>query len=286
MVTGWIAAALIGISGIAHRQLVPSNLPFGMSTALYTLFADNSFEISYWGHRLGALFVIPAAIHGAFGTLGFPLFWVGTLVTLLLLLVDMIYCRRARAVVPFTNKQVNVRPTSMMKLLTRQQQNGTFSELTIILPSGKTGDVDAGGYIRVKCPAISAWQWHPFTISTVSGAHRLITLVVENQGKGTWTDSLQAIPTGQLVIEGPFSSPLSRALAADIDGFVLFAGGTGFTTSIAVIRYLVETHDPRPWTLIVSLNKTSQVHILEHHVGHALVENPSTIYWTAKDSQG
>ena len=47
-----------------------------------------------------------------------------------------------------------------------------------------------GQYVFLKCPYVSGFQWHPFTIASAPEA-KTFTCIIRNQGDGSWTGKVQ-----------------------------------------------------------------------------------------------
>lgn len=97
---------------------------------------------------------------------------------------------------------------------------------------------EAGQYAFVNVPAISALQWHPFTISSCPEDTET-THHIKDMGMGTFTHQLRMLATFgrsvQVNVDGPYGVPIEfhryRLL-------VMFAGGIGITPCMSVMRHL------------------------------------------------
>lgn len=117
-------------------------------------------------------------------------------------------------------------------------------ELSTVIPSYRPWDYTAGQYILVLVPAISFWQWHPFTISFCDGK----TLKLHIKAKGDWTSQLHHLGTNiSLAISGPFGAPAQQF--SDFQYAIIIGAGIGITPFSAVLADLqrkTEQESSRP----------------------------------------
>jgi predicted ferric reductase len=96
---------------------------------------------------------------------------------------------------------------------------------------------------------------HPFTISSSPTRPDALTFTVK--ACGDYTALVEKIVPGDTgLLEGPLGR-FSAALCPDARGFVMVAGGVGITPIISMLRYLRDTGDPRPVTVILA-NRTEE----------------------------
>ncbi|KAH9832721.1 NADPH oxidase homolog-like protein 1 [Teratosphaeria destructans] len=105
-----------------------------------------------------------------------------------------------------------------------------------------------GQYVLLQVPALSFWQWHPFTVSSCAGDR--INLHIKTDGN--WTSRLRDLPTDRYVkvgIDGPFGAPAQRFY--DFDRAIIIGAGVGITPFSAIVtdmeRHLSEKRDP--WSM-------------------------------------
>lgn len=92
----------------------------------------------------------------------------------------------------------------------------------------------------LNVPSISAWEWHPFTISSAPG-DALTTHHIKAMGEGTFTGKLfelaktPALVADEVVmnVEGPFGVSIDLA---KYDEVVLVVGGIGVTPAHSLFR--------------------------------------------------
>jgi len=106
----------------------------------------------------------------------------------------------------------------------------------------------AGQYAFINIPALSALEWHPFTISSAPGEN-IISFHIKNMGKSSWTSRLSELckivdggvggeikpPTSSLPvvnIDGPYGSPPTFHTSS----VVLVGGGIGITPLISLFK--------------------------------------------------
>ena len=94
----------------------------------------------------------------------------------------------------------------------------------------------AGQYCWVNVPAISHFEWHPFTISSAPNMDQ-IEFTVSSQGTNTWTGKLEVWASTnsepiQIQIDGPFGR---AATYHDHEVLILVAGGIGVTPMITML---------------------------------------------------
>jgi len=100
----------------------------------------------------------------------------------------------------------------------------------------------AGQYFDVKIPAVSWFEWHPYTASSSPLDHHLS---FDSKALGDWTDKLYKLAAeGKLVgqsisVRGPFGAPAQHA--AQFDHVLLIASGIGATPGVAWLKHLATT---------------------------------------------
>ncbi|XP_004601153.2 LOW QUALITY PROTEIN: NADPH oxidase 3 [Sorex araneus] len=114
--------------------------------------------------------------------------------------------------------------------------------------------MEPGQYILLQCPAISALEWHPFTLT--SAPHEDF-FSVHIRAVGDWTEALcKAFGVGnqapqelrslpRLAVDGPFGTPLTDAFHYPVS--VCIAAGIGVTPFAALLKslwYQCESQNP------------------------------------------
>lgn len=118
--------------------------------------------------------------------------------------------------------------------------------ITCKLPRQRRTRYTAGQYVLLQVPAISWFQWHPFTIS----ACREDSLKLHIKTDGNWTGKLRSLPNNvRIGIDGPFGAPAQRFY--DFDRAIIIGSGIGVTPFSAIMtdleQKLVSRQDP--WLL-------------------------------------
>jgi ferredoxin-NADP reductase len=99
-----------------------------------------------------------------------------------------------------------------------------------------------GDYLRLCLPAISRWEWHPFTISASPQADYFDVHV---RNSGDWSGALHnlsrkrslAPDTLKAYIDGPYGAPTSNIYRSPVA--VMIAGGIGITPFASALESLV-----------------------------------------------
>lgn len=111
-------------------------------------------------------------------------------------------------------------------------------ELTAVMPKYRLWDYTAGQYVLLQVPAISYFQWHPFTISYSS--QKTMKLLIKTDGD--WTSKLRDLgPKIQVGINGPFGAPAQRF--NDFQNAVIIGAGIGVTPFSAILADLQQKSD-------------------------------------------
>lgn len=117
--------------------------------------------------------------------------------------------------------------------------------ITARLPVQRRARFTAGQYIFLQVPSISAFQWHPFTIS----ACRANMLQLHIKTDGNWTRKLRQLPPSVLIgLDGPFGAPSQRFYA--YDRAIIIGAGIGVTPFSAIMTDLEQNLAAKkdPWS--------------------------------------
>ncbi|CEH15046.1 Ferric reductase, NADH/NADPH oxidase and related proteins [Ceraceosorus bombacis] len=143
--------------------------------------------------------------------------------------------------------------------LTRVDE-GTVS-VTMSKTNGKDWNYQPGQYIMLQVPAVSRWQWHPFTISGVVKDKLQVHIKLE----GSWTSALAdladkiAAEAGErepkdgvdisVGLDGPFGAPAQRFYTYQKS--IIIGAGIGVTPFSAILLHLEQelTSKGDPWQL-------------------------------------
>lgn len=96
-----------------------------------------------------------------------------------------------------------------------------------------------GSYYRIKVPAISSVEWHPFSLAGSKTSHHLTFFVAT---AGDWTARLFEIVSDarlrkqtKVLVQGPFYAPAKEALLRPTSSVLLVASGIGITPFFSVM---------------------------------------------------
>lgn len=96
-----------------------------------------------------------------------------------------------------------------------------------------------GSYYRIKVPAISKTEWHPFSLASGVNSHHLTFFVASS---GDWTKALYKIVSDEelrkktmVMVQGPFYAPAKSATNFSTHVTLLVASGIGITPFFSVM---------------------------------------------------
>ncbi|KAL9011218.1 MAG: hypothetical protein Q9173_003917, partial [Seirophora scorigena] len=115
-------------------------------------------------------------------------------------------------------------------------------EITMSIPKTHWFPYEAGQYILLQVPQISFFQWHPFTISTISEGEAQVHIKAD----GDWTRRLKDFgKEGQELthvgIDGPFGAPAQRFY--DFDYTIIVGAGIGVTPFSGILSHMQHAQD-------------------------------------------
>ncbi|KAK1272192.1 hypothetical protein QJS04_geneDACA016202 [Acorus gramineus] len=120
------------------------------------------------------------------------------------------------------------------------------SVLSLVMAKPHRFRYESGQYLCIKCPAISPFEWHPFSITSAPGDDHLS---VHIRTVGDWTEELQRVFTEagdsssnngsfpRLLIDGPYGAAAQDYMHYDV--LLLVGLGIGATPYISILRDLL-----------------------------------------------
>jgi predicted ferric reductase len=111
--------------------------------------------------------------------------------------------------------------------------------LALTLEKPKDFSHHAGGYLFFKCPEVSAFEWHPFTISSAPEEEHL---TVHIRAVGSWTGALYKLVKARpkdvtALVDGPYGAPAQAIF--ECKRAVLIGAGIGVTPFASVLRSIL-----------------------------------------------
>eukprot|EP00049_Salpingoeca_infusionum_P017437 m.352947 g.352947 ORF g.352947 m.352947 type:complete len:1560 (-) comp16652_c0_seq1:288-4967(-) len=218
----WVFETVTGMSGFLLTIVTIFMFVFSIPYS-----RRGSFQAFWMVHHLWSAFYFLLFLHGIARLVQQPIFFNYALGPLLLFTVD--------------------------KLVSFSRSHHTLKvEEAILLPSGVTAlliekppgfeGMQSGQWLRIKCSAVSANEWHPFTISS---APQEEFVSVHIRTAGPWTGKLRRVIAARLAsgdalpdvqIEGPFGEIHQDWLHAEACVFV--GGGIGVTPFASILQDL------------------------------------------------
>jgi respiratory burst oxidase len=108
--------------------------------------------------------------------------------------------------------------------------------ITCRKPGGKPWRYSAGQYVFLQVPAVSLFQWHPFTISHCADD----VLQLHIKADGDWTKKIRELESEiKIGIDGPFGAPAQRFY--EYDRSLIIGAGVGITPFSAIISDLEQS---------------------------------------------
>ncbi|XP_070358304.1 dual oxidase 2 isoform X2 [Equus asinus] len=219
----WFFQTVPGMSGVLLLLVLAIMYVFASHH-----FRRHSFRGFWLTHHLYVLLYVLLIIHGSFGLIQLPSFYIYFMVPALIFVGDKL--------VSLSRKKVEI---SVVK-----------AEL---LPSGVTHlqfqrpkgfEYKSGQWVRIACLALGTNEYHPFTLT--SAPHE-DTLSLHIRAVGPWTTRLREVyssPTGdgyaiypKLYLDGPFGEGHQEWHKFEVS--VLVGGGIGVTPFASILKDLV-----------------------------------------------
>ena len=140
-------------------------------------------------------------------------------------------------------------------------------QIIATIPAHRVAPYKAGEWVMLQIPAISFFQWHPFTISTCFGNELQLHIKTD----GNWTSQLQKLAresqsgTIYIGLDGPFGAPAQGFY--DFEQVIFVGAGIGVTPFSGILLDLQKREDDK-WQSTTSgaekpapvLGKSDQAH--------------------------
>ncbi|KAG0491738.1 hypothetical protein HPP92_005136 [Vanilla planifolia] len=202
----------------------------------YSMNRLTGFNAFWYSHHLLAAVYALLLVHGYFLFLVHE--WYQK-TTWMYIFIPLILYTSERILRTFRSKAFSV------KILKVSLLPGNVLTLMMSKPNGFR--YKSGQYIFLKCPAISPFEWHPFSITSAPGDAYLDVYIRTN---GDWTQELKRLFTekclypssGQqslpkLLVDGPYGAPAQDFRNYDV--LLLVGLGIGATPFISILRDLL-----------------------------------------------
>ncbi|KAH7050144.1 FAD-binding domain-containing protein [Macrophomina phaseolina] len=189
-----------------------------------------NYEVFQLSHLLMYPIIGLLMAHGTAALLQWPMFGYWLAFPTLLILIERI----TRVAVGFH------RIPATLRIL-----DGETVEVKATIPSERLWKYQAGQYIFLQVPALSLWQWHPFTVSICIGNEMAVHIKTD----GDWTGRLRTLAgpagTAQIAIgvNGPFGAPAQRFY--DFSHSIVVGAGIGVTPFSGILADLQARDDAR-----------------------------------------
>lgn len=214
------------------------------------------FELFQYTHFLIYPMIGMLMIHGAGNMFQYPVLGFTLAVPTALVLFE----RLSRLSRMFKGQVANVQPANddVMQLTFPETKNSRWWSYKV------------GQYVLVRMPCISAFEWHPFTISKCHDGQ--FQLYVKKSGE--WTKELSRLKGAQVVnVDGPYGAPCQQFY--QYDHCIVVATGIGVTPCSAILDDMYRDKD-HPWAVHGSVSSP-----LERRVGRSRrVPRFVDFYWS------
>lgn len=116
-------------------------------------------------------------------------------------------------------------------------------------------NIQPGQYILLCVPAISLFQWHPFTVSSFSRDEIRVHI---RTSSGSWTKAIETKEFHNVRVDGPFGSPAEKFYA--FDRTVVIGTGIGITPYIGVLSNKLLAEPERPRKSVTTKSQAIDLH--------------------------
>lgn len=194
------------------------------------------FALFYMAHTGYWAWFILALLHG-------PVFWQWSLLPIIGFVIELII-RWRKTKEPTYVVNASILPSKVLGLEVQRP------------PSFK---YQPGDYLFIKCPSISAFEWHPFTISSAPEIPDVLSLHI--RAVGSWTGKIyqlfreqreQWIRSGNstsepgvlVYLDGPYGTPSTHIFESEY--VILIAAGIGVTPFASILKSILHRHQTEP----------------------------------------
>ncbi|CAN6692557.1 unnamed protein product [Malus baccata var. baccata] len=223
-ITGILMTVLMMFSFTLALNVMRKNV--NLPWPLNILSGFNSF---WYAHHLLVLVYMLFVMHGYF--LIFTSDWHKKTTWMYILVPVMLYAIERFIIII---KEINL-PVHVIKAVI---YTGNVLALYMSKPHGFK--YKSGMYLFLKCPDISGFEWHPFTITSAPGDDYLS---VHIRSLGDWTTELRErfekviYLYPKIVIKGPYGAPAQNYIKFDI--LLLIGLGIGATPFVSIIKDII-----------------------------------------------
>jgi hypothetical protein len=218
--TETLLASAAGLTGVA--LLAVFLVMWSLATA--PVRRGRRFELFFFSHLLYLSWFVILLAHA-------PNFWKWALAPLALFAVELLVRR--------------FRTFHLSYLRQARPLASRVTHLQLHRPEGFS--FQPGDFLFVKIPALSRFEWHPFTIS--SAPEQADHLGLHVRGLGNWTNALHervgALPEEQrrwpVMIHGPYGTPSNEIFRSRVA--ILVGAGIGVTPFASILRSLMNRRE-------------------------------------------
>ncbi|KAH0278175.1 hypothetical protein KCU91_g2673, partial [Aureobasidium melanogenum] len=211
-----------------------------------------SYEVFQLGHLLMFPIFAFLMVHGTVGYLQWPMMGYFLAFPVLLVLIERI----VRTCNGFSSLP------AYLEVLDKETVC-----ITVMMPASRNFDYRAGQHVLLQVPALSRWQWHPFTISTCISNELQLHIKTD----GNWTSKLRKLGTSleavkiKIGIDGPYGAPAQRFY--DFEQTIIVGAGIGVTPFSGILTDLQAKEEQRvgtkkwrssPYQQVAESRRTSQ----------------------------
>ncbi|KAI3956377.1 hypothetical protein MKW92_032024 [Papaver armeniacum] len=230
----WFLKGVEGVTGIIMVVLMAIALT--LATPKLRLKKDNGFNMFWYSHHLFIIVYTLLIVHGIKTYLSKDWY---TKSTWMYLAVPITLYTCERLLRSFRSRVKSV------KIL----EFNEYPDVMAIHMSKPDGfEYKSGEYMFVKCPAVSPFEWHPFSITSSPAEDRLS---VHIRAVGDWTKELKAILSEaskegeSLPVEATGGSSTVTQDYKDFEVVLLVGLGIGATPMISIIKDIVHNMKPK-----------------------------------------